>query len=145
MAFSTMDSLQSSQLALIRLRQTPSILPAKLLLIHTRTRHSTPQAALKHPQSFQNTTCKSCSAASAGVIVFLHGGTWSLPGGEIKDRAREKEGGREGRMNEGNTHLLFLRGSGKSFWKKDKGKENKREIRYRKILTRAIKKTFIRS
>lgn len=28
-------------------------------------------------------------------------------------------------MNEDNTHLLFLRGRGKSFWKKDKGEEKK--------------------
>lgn len=38
-------------------------------------------------------------------------------------------GGTEGGMKRGNTHL-FLRGSGKSFWKKDKEREKKREIRH---------------
>ena len=52
--------------------------------------------------------------ASLGVIVFLLGG--------LSPERREKT---EVEMNQGNTYLLFLRGSGKSFWKKDTEKEKK--------------------
>lgn len=41
------------------------------------------------------------------------------------------------RRGEGNTHLLFLRGRGKSFWKKHKEKETK------KILGREKKQTYL--
>lgn len=40
-------------------------------------------------------------------------------------RAGRRQG--EGRINQNNTHLLLFRGSGKSFWKKVKDKEKKRD------------------
>lgn len=124
MAFSTMDSLQSSRLALIRLQQTPSIPPADLLLVHTSTTHSTPRAPLqasselsKHDVQIKLSSFSRCNCFSS----------WRDPVSPQRGEKRRREGGRkkEGGMNGGNTHLLFLRGSGKSFWKKDKEKGKK--------------------
>lgn len=130
MAFSTMDSIQSSRLALIRHRQHPSCTTSSPP-VRLKAAHSTPRAPLKPPQSFLNTMCKITVGSISRCDCFS---SWREPVSPKRARRKQREGERRrvGGMNGDNTHLLFLRGSGKSFWKKDKEKEKKREIRYRK-------------
>lgn len=131
MAFSTMDSIQSSRLALIRHRQHPSCTTSSPP-VRLKAAHSTPRAPLKPPQSFLNTMCKITVGSISRCDCFS---SWREPVSPKRARRKQREGERRrvGGMNGDNTHLLFLRGSGKSFWKKDKEKEKKERSGTEKI------------
>lgn len=124
MAFSTMDSIQSSRLALIRNQQTPSIPPARppppcSHKGYTLNTTSTTQASSE--LSKHNVQNHGQQHLSVRLFFVMEGAGLSQENQEKREGGGEKEGG----MNGGNTHLLFLRGSGKSFWKKDKEKGEK--------------------